>query len=239
MFEELLESCGLAAKQTAARNSDEPIAPDFYDVDYFITHRKSNWDRPYTWENFQHIFRRWAAFLIDGFPIMRSFIDVGCGRGFLERGFLEIQRINKLYREGEPLFIVHGFDHSPFAIENCDPCAAPFIKRAGVDDYQFTQEYDVMLMFDVLGHLTQEQARDWLRRSRKSIRYFLFAVIELEEDRQRYDGSHVNLRSREWWHSTLLECGWRQDSFARRHQQYAMAENTIKFNDCQVFIYRS
>lgn len=220
-------------------NSEFAREAAFYNEDYYIAHKTSNYTRPYEWGNFQHIAIEWAKMLIEGFPMCRTFLDVGCARGFLERAFLEVQENMEMIKDGKPLFTMRGFDHSPFAIANAEEKSRPFVQCAGVDEFEFDQDYDVMLCFDVLGHLTERQSRDWLSRSRPRINKFLFAVIELHDERQYWDATHVNLQTRGWWHDFLLSCGWQQDWEAATMQEAAMQDRFVRNSKCEVFVYKS
>ena len=101
----------------------------FYDADYYEG-KTSNWDRPYTWPKFKSVFIDWFKFLLHAFPETRSFLDVGCGRGFLERCFHDYQHAVVTLPE------IYGFDHSVYAIENAEEEAKPNIECASIDDFR-------------------------------------------------------------------------------------------------------
>lgn len=211
----------------------EPIAGDWYNAEYFEQTQKSNWSAPYRWESFSHIFEMWARTIVWAFPEAEWFLDVGCARGLLERGWHQLKELNKF------TFQYHGFDVSEYAIATADPLAKPFIEVASVDTFKFTQKYDVIVCLDVFEHLTEAQARDFLRRSREHINDACFFVIALDEEHQRAEPSHINLRTREWWHKLFWDCGWRHNNGTDEMQRLALEDPGIISARCQPFIYSS
>jgi hypothetical protein len=88
----------------------------------------------------------------------------------------------------------------------------------------FDREVDVLLAFDLLSHLTEDQAGQFLTRARTCTRTAIVAVIasfddEAEQARHRpaddRDRSHVTIRTRAWWHERFLQAGWRLDPLHR------------------------
>lgn len=221
------------ARIPALRQSNGQVDTGWYDREYFEGTHKSNWGMVYDWENFGGVFEQWATFFTYGFPESRKFLDVGCGRGLLVRAGEELKAWSKLQ------FQIEGFDGSAFAIENCDPKAKPFVQCAALDDYTFDKDYDVMLCMDVFGHLTEAQACNWLLRSRKHIKDRGFFIIELNEPHQRAEPSHINLRSRRYWHKMFLRCGWRQDYETKYMQWLAAQDFFTNQSKVRMFIYQA
>jgi 2-polyprenyl-3-methyl-5-hydroxy-6-metoxy-1,4-benzoquinol methylase len=219
-----------AGKTLPKKLSYAPINGDWYDEDY-LSGKKSNWESPYCWENFENIFKSWAKIVVNGFPEAKSFLDVGCATGMLERAILELAKRKHLRYE------IHGFDHSPTMILNCEEVARPFIEQSSIDDFTFTQNYDVMISFDVFEHLTEEQAMRFLQRSRYFINDCMFFVIALDEPKQRNEPSHINLKTREYWHEVFLKCGWVQTPEFKLMQDIAMREDNIRRMEVEIFIY--
>ncbi len=210
------------------------VNADFYDERYYLGEGKSIWDKPYEWENFRHIFKGLAAFIISGFPETKSFLNVGCARGFLERAFVELLEKNPLLDMS-----IKGFDISSWAIANAEAEAKPFVSVASVDNYQFTKNYDVMIALDTFEHLTKEQVTRFLLRSRKFINDCGFFVIALDEERQRNEPSHVNLQDRVWWENKFIECGWTNDWSVQMMETLAQKEKFIKQCKIEIFIRRA
>jgi hypothetical protein len=185
------------------------VPPEWYDADYFERGVKSNWEHGYEWSSFSGLFRDTAAFLAETFADTRTFLDVGCARGFLVRTLRE---------QGRECW---GVDHSHWAIAHADELARPFLVQAGVDDYRSERAVDVTLAFDLLPSLTERQAADFLAAARGWTGTAIVAVIasfesEAEERGWREAGddrdlSHVLMRTRAWWHEQFLRAGWRQD----------------------------
>ncbi len=181
-----------------------PIPGQWYDADYFENGRTSNWDRGYHWSLFQKVFRDAGAWLAESFPEARSVLDIGCAKGFLVRAMRE---------RGIDAF---GFDHSPWAIEHAEPAARPYLRLAGVDDVDWTQDCDLATAMFVLESLTDAQLRAFLPRARTWVRQGLVAVIAPPgvAGRDR-DPTRITRHDREGWRALFLECGWRQDPIHR------------------------
>ncbi len=75
---------GAATPRAAA-----PIPGSWYDADYFEHGQTSNWQHGYTWPLFRGVFTDAAGFLGEMFPEARSFLDIGCAKGFLVRALRE------------------------------------------------------------------------------------------------------------------------------------------------------
>ena len=189
-----------------------PIPGEWYDADYFERGLKSNWRGGYTWSAFSGLFRDTAQFLMDLFPEAGTFLDVGCAKGFLVRCLREA---------GKECW---GIDHSPWAVAQADTSAKPFIIEASAEDAVFDRQVDVLVVLDLLSHLTEEQALEFLRRSRTWTGSAIVASIasfESADEEARFrpkesrDRTHVTMRTRAWWHERFLAAGWRQDALHR------------------------
>jgi ADP-heptose:LPS heptosyltransferase/glycosyltransferase involved in cell wall biosynthesis/SAM-dependent methyltransferase len=179
-----------------------PVPPAWYDEDYFERGVKSNWTAGYNWAVFSGLFRETAQWLAAAFP-GASFLDAGCAKGFLVRALREINAD------------ASGFDFSPWAIEHADPAARPHLEQAAVEDFHFAREFDVTLAFELLAHLTEEQALRFLERARGVTRTALLATIPSAAAPGDRDRSHITLRPREWWDALFRRAGWRQDALHR------------------------
>ena len=82
----------------------------------------------------------------------------------------------------------------------------------------------MLLAFDLLSHLTEQQAESFLCRARSWTRAAVVAVIasfDDEPEQQRYrttdngDLSHVTMRTRAWWDERFRTAGWRLDPLQR------------------------
>jgi glycosyltransferase involved in cell wall biosynthesis/SAM-dependent methyltransferase len=203
-----------APASTAATWLDGPVPVEWYDRDYFETGRKSNWDRGYSWQVFGNLFRDTATYLLDLLPEAESYIDAGCAKGFLVRALRE---------QGKDAW---GVDGSPWAIEHADEFARPFLLHADVAALELDRSFDVVAAFNLLAHLTEEQALAFLARVRPHVNTAMLATVPTmkpgEEMADNRDPSHVTRQSREWWAEVFLRAGWRQDPLhrvAERHFQ--------------------
>jgi len=189
-----------------------PVPGAWYDADYFEHGIKSNWAGGYSWNGFQRLFRDAAAFFVEMLPLANSFLDAGCAKGFL---------VKALRGAGKEAW---GFDASSWAIEQAEPEARPFVRLASVDDFVFEQPVDVLACFDLLPHLTEEQAAAFLRRARSYVRIAAVAVIATyanpaDTDPSDRDHSRVTRQTREWWDGVFRAAGWRQDGFGRNFER--------------------
>jgi glycosyltransferase involved in cell wall biosynthesis/SAM-dependent methyltransferase len=184
-----------------------PIPGDWYDADYFEHGIKSNWSRGYQWPLFKGVFENAAAYLAEMFPDARSFLDIGCAKGFL---------IQALRERG---LHAYGFDHSAYAIGEAEAQAKPFIEFADVATVDYQRPFDVLVAMSILESLTEEQLSLFLPRARKWTQQALFAVIATLDDKaasaQDSDLSHVTMRERGWWCERFRAAGWRQDALHR------------------------
>lgn len=183
-----------------------PIPPSWYDEDYFERGVKSNWTSGYSWNVFSTLFRETAQWLASTFP-GASFLDAGCAKGFLVRALRELNAD------------AAGFDFSPWAIQNADPAARPHLQQAAVEDFGFARSFDLTLAFELLAHLTEDQAFAFLQRARPATRLALLATIPSSAAPDDRDRSHITLRPRPWWDALFRRAGWRQDPLHRAFEQ--------------------
>ncbi|WP_420129125.1 glycosyltransferase family 9 protein [Longimicrobium sp.] len=195
------------AARPAVAWMEGPVPVEWYDQDYFETGKKSNWDRGYSWEVFGGLFRETAAYLTELLPDATRWMDAGCARGLLVRALRE--------RGAE----AWGVDGSPWSIEHADPLARPYLARGDVATYDPDRDYDVVTAFNLLAHLTEEQALAFLTRIRPRVGTALLAVIptvaEGKEMPGNRDPSHVTRQTRAWWMERFRRAGWTQDPLHR------------------------
>jgi len=192
-----------------------PIPAEWYDADYFEHGRKSNWTEGYHWPGFAGLFRDTAAFLEETFVEAQTFLDAGCAKGFLVRALRE---------RGKEAW---GFDHSQWAVEQAEEVARPFLFQARAESAEASRKYDITLAFSLLESLTEEQAREFLNRSRAWTKQALMIVAltcenELEQTKLAagdHDLSHVTLRTSAWWQELAQQAGWKQDALHRLAQR--------------------
>lgn len=189
-----------------------PIPAEWYDADYFEHGVTSNWSRGYGWDQVGGVFRDAASYLVEMFPEASTFLDVGCAKGFLVRCLRDAGKT------------CWGVDHSAWAIAHADASAKPFLIESGIDEFAFDRTVDVLVAFDVLSELTEEQAVSFLRRARSWTSGAILAVIpsfDSPEEEAAYrpnenrDRTHITMRTRAWWHERFIAAGWRQDSLQR------------------------
>ncbi|MBN9509429.1 MAG: glycosyltransferase [Alphaproteobacteria bacterium] len=201
----------VVAQERQRRAPAAPIPGSWYDADYFEHGQTSNWQQGYTWPLFRGVFTDAAGFLGEMFPEARSFLDIGCAKGFLVRALRE---------RG---FDACGFDHSAWAIDHAEAAARPHVRLAGVDTAAFDRRFDVTVAMSVLESLTEEQLRGLLSRARGWTSQALLAVIEMRQDPKDRDLSHITIRDRAWWRALFREAGWQQDPMHRAFERACQA----------------
>lgn len=211
-----------------------PVPASYYDHRYFETGERSNWRNGYTWEEMCGIFAQLSRLLRRLFAEARTYLDVGCAKGFLVRSLRDLG------------LEAWGFDHSEWAIEHADPAARPYVARAGVDDFEFRRTYDVLVATEVFEHLTEDQVRRFLDRARRYTLQALFATIpsfDTAAEASRYDPSqetdrsHVTLRERSWWRELFLETGWTRPGWAQKLDLDCSRDAFVRHMGWKVYIY--
>jgi SAM-dependent methyltransferase len=221
-----LESLSPRRRAGAKTASASPFAvnAEQYDASYFESGGSGGWPEGYHWHILRESFRETADWIDNTFHDAQSFLDAGCAKGFL---------VQSLRDQGKMCW---GFDHSRCAIEHAVEPARPYLKRAGVDDYVFTQRFDILLAFDLLSHLTEQQASEFLSRARCSIDGCLLAVLPAEENG---GFGRITIRDREWWRDLFVRAGWRQDFLGRNIERRLQAQPLSLRMKWDVYLYAS
>jgi ADP-heptose:LPS heptosyltransferase/2-polyprenyl-3-methyl-5-hydroxy-6-metoxy-1,4-benzoquinol methylase len=198
----------LAAIRRDLRPKSLPIPGDWFDADYFEHGLKSNWEHGYSWSTFRGIFEDMSSYLAQIFPEARSFLDVGCAKGFL---------VKTLRDRGLEAW---GVDHSPWAIAQAESAAKPFLRLADVTAIDHDRRFDVVVMMSILESLTEAQLDLLLPRARSWAVQAMLVVIATagnvaKQTRADHDLAHITIRDRAWWIDRFLAAGWRQDTIHR------------------------
>lgn len=223
------------AQVSAELRPSPPIPGSWYDAGYFEAGTKSNWEDGYTWPSFAGVFTETAQFLASTFDNAATFLDVGCAKGFLVRALREAGRS------------CWGVDHSHWALAHAEPAARPYLIEARAEALPLHGRFDLVVAMGLLPHLTEQQARQFLEHARALANIGIVAVIssfENDEDERRYreaaedaDLSHIQMRTRAWWHDRFIQGGWRQDALhralARLCQQHALTRKM----GWQIYVY--
>jgi 2-polyprenyl-3-methyl-5-hydroxy-6-metoxy-1,4-benzoquinol methylase len=224
--------CHLVRKSLASRHvlPPVPIPGDWYDADYFEFGIKSNWTGGYRWNSFAKLFHDMASYVTFAFPCSECFLDAGCAKGFL---------IKSLRGLGKQAW---GFDFSAWALTTAEAEARPYIQLAAAEDVRYDREFDALLAFDLLAHLTEPQILAFLRNSREWTRAGLLAIIPTYDQPQAqlpddHDLSHITRQTRGWWHERFVDCGWRQDQLHREMQQLCQNHELATRMRWSVYLY--
>jgi SAM-dependent methyltransferase len=209
---ELAEKRGRKRVTKPAPKPPVPVPPEWFDADYFEFGRKSNWRSGYHWSRFEGLFRDTARFLVEMFPAAHSFLDCGCAKGFLVRALRE---------SGSEAF---GFDASAFAVSKAPEELQAFLRVATTGKAKYDRRFDMLVAFDLLQMLSEDQVTEFLRRSRKWTSQGILAVIPVSLSEGNLDRAQITIRPRDWWREQFLAAGWKQgpldqalESACRRH----------------------
>lgn len=195
-----------------------------YEERYFESGGTGGWEDGYHWHILGEFYEKLGTFLTGCFPSGESFLDAACGKGFLVR---------VLRRAGRECW---GFDTSKCAVAHAVDGAREWIELASVDGYRFDRPFDVLLLLDMLDHLTPEQARGFLVRARRSTS--ACAVVALDPGGTlRHDRARITRRPAAWWHELFLQAGWKKDHLHRALEQRWQAEAHRAGIDWEIAIY--
>lgn len=209
-----------------------PIPGEWYDEGYFEFGLKSNWDQGYTWPLFKGVFEDTAVYLLEMFPEANTFLDVGCAKGFLVRALRE---------RGKEAF---GFDHSPWAIEHCEPSVRTYLTLRSAEEAIYERSFDVVTAFSVFEGLTEPQIDLVLRRARAWAKQALIAFIPTLTEVSiagnsagNGDLSHITLNTRDWWHQKFVKAKWRQDALHRIVERRCRSHSLPARMGWEIYVY--
>lgn len=209
-----------------------PTPSSWFDADYFdVPRRKGALPFPHVWANCRKHYLNLAHMVLAGFPFSGSFLDVGCGRGLLERAMFELALKNGLE------FDVTGFDYSEYAIATADGIAKPFVVLDSVEGFRFERTYDVLLLFNVLEYLTDDQAWKFLRRASERINHALFAIVDRPASEGTVDFGAINRKETGGWMEIFAISGWTQDGEAEIMQELAGLHTFVKYLKADSFYF--
>ncbi len=195
-----------------------------YDERYFASGGTGGWGDGYHWHVLGTFYESLAAFLLNHFPGGESFLDVGCGKGFLVRA---------LRRSGRECW---GFDPSRCAIQHAVDGVRECVEQVGVDDFRWRRPFDVLLLMDVLDHLSADQAREFLTRARLNTIGCAVAALE-PEGTGRDDQHRITRRGRAWWRELFLQAGWKQDFLHRTLEREWQVEARREGIEWELYVY--
>lgn len=172
---------------------EQPLTGSIYDRDYYIGGTKSAYSDygPGGWAD------DLTALVLELRP--DSVLDVGCAYGFV------VQRLRALGIEA------NGFDISEFAIGRGD---SSYLWIGDAADETSYIACDLILASELPEHLTEAQARLFLRHARRFGRraLLLICVDTSEVDHgpapDAGDVTHINVRPMPWWVREAREAGW-------------------------------
>jgi GT2 family glycosyltransferase len=166
------------------------VKPSFYDYNYFMKGTKSGYGgefNPYDEISFLPLMKEIAKRFVQSYK-PRNALDVGCARGYLVHGFLELG-VDAV-----------GIDISKWAIENCDPEVKGRVFRGSATDLSRwkTHEFQLVTAMDILEHLENEAQT--LRAIKEICRVadkYIFVRVPVIDNGQ--DKSHNTIKPIEWW----------------------------------------
>lgn len=129
----------------------------------------------------------------------KSVLEHGCGMGH----YLYAAKVL------QPDLHIEGYDKSGWAVEN-----SPYRKQIILWKYDMTdmfefKDFDLVLVLDVLEHLTFEQLGDALDNIYRSGNRFLFSIPYDTDPNIHLDETHIIKESKAWWISKLMNHGFK------------------------------
>lgn len=176
------------------------IPQNFYDKEYYEPLSNSKKTQYYPLKNKRvrkdHKLR--AQWILKNFNI-KSFLEIGCGRGFL---------LKVLKKHGIDAW---GVEYSPYAIKTASKSIQPCIIQADVAELKLARKFDMIFSHDVLEHLNVKQITKFLKKSNKIASKSMVHIISCSCDRNigdaRYirgiDKSHISMYLPYWWKNKM------------------------------------
>lgn len=164
----------------------EKVSADFYDEDYFengITSSKSGYNG-YHWND---------SISMNAKDLIREFnpkrvLDVGCAKGYLVTAFRRL---------GVDAW---GVEISKYAYENAHEEAKYFIINTSIDELtEELGEFDLVIFYDILEHLTDQQIEKVMQLMNKVKAKFITLKCPFEVYDWDADKSHINIKSEKAW----------------------------------------
>jgi len=200
-------------------NSDGSVPANFYDYDYWERGDESG-RGSYNGNDYSNNLaacQSWARDTWNRWGPFKSYLELGCGRGWAIWGFLNLPDLAVI-----PL----GIDHSHYAVSTAHPDVQPYLIEQDISDLYALGDNTQDLIFsnDVLEHLTPVQVRSCLEHCRRVATTRIVHLISIGDGIDLPDGqvpsdqdqSHVNLKSVTWWVNMFkevfgddLETGWK------------------------------
>ncbi len=191
---------GLGPKAFRPTQMPGPIPPEWYNQYYFERGLRSTWPRGYSWPWCGQVFVETAAMLQSTFPTARSYLDAGCGKGFLVRA---------LFERG---LEAQGFDHSAWAIANAEPCIRHLVRLEAVEAAAYgAGSVNILVAMSLLEVLTEGQIRHFLARAKSWVREAMFVTIQTGTQRPAFGLCRTSTRDEQWWCDRFAQSGWRRN----------------------------
>jgi len=121
-----------------------------------------------------------------------NLLDFGCGLGQFVKIFIDMG-VNAYGYEPSKYANNHRYNNN-IADENC------------------VNDFDVIICFDVLEHVTVEDIDEILgtikKRSSKESFFVVFSICFKGDPNFAYDKTHITERTKEWWEYKLMKAGY-------------------------------
>lgn len=137
-----------------------------------------------------------------------AILDVGCGKGFMMRDFIEMM----------PNATVKGIDISEYAVEHGDPIAKPHIQGANCKELPFPDDsFDLVISINTVHNLPIEACKQSLREIMRVTRKDTFVIVDAwtnEAGKRRmmaWNLTALTMMSGEDWEKLFDEVGYTGD----------------------------
>lgn len=192
-------------------NEDGTVPGAWYDSDYWENGAASG-KMSYNGNEYRDnpaACKIWAMDTYDRWGPFKSYLELGCGRGWALWGMMLLPEL-RIER-------IQGVDISTYAVGTALEQVRPFIQIGDISQLDqlsaiTNRTWDLIFSNDVLEHLTFNQAQSCLRRCR-DIGKRVVHLISIGDGVNVPDGvvpedqdqSHILLKSKSWWTSLIID----------------------------------
>lgn len=196
--------------------ADGSVPAEFYDEDYWERGAESGKGSYNTNVHPLEACKYWAQDTYNRWGPFKTYLELGCGRGWALYGFLNLPEIAV-----EP----QGVDLSHYAVTTAHEQVRPYLVEASVAylDFIADQSKDLIFSNDLMEHLTVGQIEQCLSHCRRIAKKRVVHLVSVGDDvdlpfgqiPSDQDQSHVTMRSKRWWRDIFDEVFIRQNSYGR------------------------
>lgn len=207
--------------------ADGSVPADYYDENYWERGAESG-KGSYNGNAYSDqldLCKHWAKDTYDKYGPFKTYLELGCGRGWAILGFLNMPELVV-----KPL----GIDISHYAIMTAHPDVRRCLLEHDISDLQFLVDSSVDFIFsnDVLEHLTIIQIYKCLLHCARIAKHRIVHLVSIGDGVDHngvvpndQDQSHINMRPVLWWADIFMSVFSSDDWLV----EYTQRDRTIDF----------